>query len=190
MCHLPPHLMLPRKVPSLARQLAVPPAPKGSFLGSPASCTRCPEILKEPCQTVGRSGNFKRFNYPPGLTNGLASLFLNTNTNDGAISSTLHYPHKPQIFCFHLLTYGVALPSGLFIPGASYGCLVGRAIASSLPDLDPRLFALLGAASFLGGTMCMTVFCLCNPSGAYKQPQHAPPFDAPSSNLENRGRCF
>ncbi|KAL4184111.1 hypothetical protein AMTRI_Chr11g158380 [Amborella trichopoda] len=135
-----------------------------------ASCTPCPESLKEPCPTVGRSGNFKSFNCPPGHYNGLASLFL--NTNDDAIrnllSSTLHEYTIPTILTFFvsiytlgLLTYGVALPSGLFIPvilaGASYGRLVGRAIGSSLPDLDPGLFALLGAASFLGGTMRMTV---------------------------------
>lgn len=54
------------------------------------------------------------------------------------------------------------MPSGLFIPvilaGASYGRIVGRLFGSVADaDLDVSLYALLGAASFLGGTMRMTV---------------------------------
>lgn len=64
------------------------------------------------------------------------------------------------IYCLGIITYGIAVPSGLFIPvilaGASYGRLVGT-LLGSLSDLDVGFFALLGAASFLGGTMRMTV---------------------------------
>lgn len=42
------------------------------------------------------------------------------------------------------------------VAGACYGRLVGR-LFSSISQLDTGLFALLGAASFLGGTMRMTV---------------------------------
>lgn len=58
------------------------------------------------------------------------------------------------------MTYGIAVPSGLFIPvilaGATYGRIVGT-LLGPISDLDTGLFALLGAASFLGGTMRMTV---------------------------------
>ncbi|KAG2572325.1 hypothetical protein PVAP13_7KG169400 [Panicum virgatum] len=87
-----------------------------------APCTPCPADAVEQCPTIGRSGNYKNFQCPPGHYNGLASLFF--NTNDDAIRN-------------------------LF---SSVGTLLGP-----ISDLDPGLFALLGAASFLGGTMRMTV---------------------------------
>ena len=64
------------------------------------------------------------------------------------------------IYFLGIITYGIAIPSGLFIPvilaGASYGRLAGS-LLSPFTVLDVGLFALLGAASFLGGTMRMTV---------------------------------
>ncbi|XP_020245643.1 chloride channel protein CLC-c-like [Asparagus officinalis] len=135
-----------------------------------ARCTPCPENLKEQCPTIGRSGNFKNFQCPPGHYNDLASLFL--NTNDDAIRNlfsggTGNEFHISTLFVFFiaiyslgLITYGVAVPSGLFVPvilaGASYGRMVGT-LLGSVANLDAGLFALLGAASFLGGTMRMTV---------------------------------
>lgn len=122
------------------------------------------------CPTVGESGNYKGFQCPAGYYNDLASLFL--NTNDDAIrnlfsTSTKNEFHISSLFiffgavyCLGVITYGIAIPAGLFIPvilaGASYGRLVGRLFAS-ISSLDTGLFALLGAASFLGGTMRMTV---------------------------------
>uniref|UniRef100_A0A0D9W5D3 Chloride channel protein n=2 Tax=Leersia perrieri TaxID=77586 RepID=A0A0D9W5D3_9ORYZ len=135
-----------------------------------APCTPCPVDAPEECPTIGRSGNFKNFQCPPGHYNGLASLFF--NTNDDAIrnlfsSGTEKEFHMSTLFvfftaiyCLGLVTYGIAVPSGLFIPvilaGATYGRIVGT-LLGPISDLDPGLFALLGAASFLGGTMRMTV---------------------------------
>ncbi|KAJ6844711.1 chloride channel protein CLC-c-like [Iris pallida] len=135
-----------------------------------AQCTPCPQGLEEQCPTVGRSGNFKNFQCPPGHYNGLASLFL--NTNDDAIRNLFSGGTEEEfqistlllffvaIYSLGVLTYGVAVPSGLFIPvilaGASCGRIVGR-LLGSVSELDTGLFALLGAASFLGGTMRMTV---------------------------------
>eukprot|EP01018_Ginkgo_biloba_P024751 Gb_03967 [translate_table: standard] len=135
-----------------------------------AKCTPCPEGSDEQCPTIGRSGNFKKFQCPPGHYNDLASLFF--NTNDDAIrnlfsSGTPYEFHRTSILMFFatvyvlaLFTYGIAVPSGLFIPviltGATYGRLVGMLIGS-YTDLDQGIFAVLGAASFLGGSMRMTV---------------------------------
>lgn len=134
------------------------------------SCTPCPADLKEACPTIDRSGNYKNFHCPPGHYNDVASLFLNTNddgirnlfssgTDDEFYISTL-FMFFAAIYCLGIITYGIAIPSGLFIPvilaGASYGRLVGTLIGP-ICDLSPGLFALLGAASFLGGTMRMTV---------------------------------
>lgn len=135
-----------------------------------ARCTPCPIELKDECPTIGRSGNFKVFQCEPGHYNDLASLFL--NTNDDSIRNLFSSGTEKEfhlstlflffaaIYCLGIITYGIAIPSGLFIPvilaGATYGRLVGT-LLGSLSDLDVGLFALLGAASFLGGTMRMTV---------------------------------
>ncbi|XP_039122696.1 chloride channel protein CLC-c-like isoform X1 [Dioscorea cayenensis subsp. rotundata] len=135
-----------------------------------ARCTPCPPGLEDRCPTAGRSGNFKNFQCPPGHYNDLASLFLNTNEdairnlftgntgNEFDISTLVLF--FIAVYCLGLVTYGIAVPSGLFIPvilaGASFGRLLGT-ILSPICSLDPALFALFGAASLLGGTMRMTV---------------------------------
>lgn len=139
-----------------------------------AKCTPCPLGLEEECPTIARSGNHKNFQCPPGHYNDLASLML--NTNDDAIrnlfsSKNVNEFHITTLFTFFtamfflgIVTYGIAIPSGLFIPvilaGASYGRVVGRLVEfllGTISNLDVGLFGLLGAASFLGGTMRMTV---------------------------------
>ncbi|RZR99505.1 hypothetical protein BHM03_00029066 [Ensete ventricosum] len=126
--------------------------------------------MLDQCPTIGRSGNFKNLLCPPNHYNDLASLFLNTNddairnlfsggtNNEFRISTLIIF--FAGVYCLGIVTYGIAVPSGLFIPvilaGASYGRLVGT-LLGPISKLDEGLFALLGAASFLGGTMRMTV---------------------------------
>ena len=135
-----------------------------------ATCIPCPTDVSTSCPNTDVSGNYKSFQCPSGHYNDLASLFL--NTNDDAIrnllsTSTVKEFHISSLFiffsavyCLGIITYGIAIPSGLFIPvilaGACYGRLVGR-LFEPISKLDVGLFALLGAASFLGGTMRMTV---------------------------------
>ncbi|KAJ4715765.1 Chloride channel protein [Melia azedarach] len=135
-----------------------------------ANCIPCPADASVRCPNTDDSGNYKSFQCPAGYYNDLASLFL--NTNDDAIrnllgTSTTREFHISTLFVFFavvyllgIVTYGIAIPSGLFIPvilaGACYGRLVGR-LFEPISKLDTGLFALLGAASFLGGTMRMTV---------------------------------
>ncbi|XWS29964.1 hypothetical protein CRYUN_Cryun24cG0076300 [Craigia yunnanensis] len=135
-----------------------------------AQCIPCPTDASASCPNTDVSGNYISFQCPPGHYNDLASLFL--NTNDDAIrnllsTSTVKEFHISSllvffgaVYCLGIITYGIAIPSGLFIPvilaGACYGRLVGR-LFEPIAKLDVGLFALLGAASFLGGTMRMTV---------------------------------
>ncbi|XP_062091468.1 chloride channel protein CLC-c-like isoform X2 [Humulus lupulus] len=139
------------------------------FLPWSAKCIPCPEDITVSCPTV-TSGNYKAFQCPPGHYNDLASLFL--NTNDDAIRNLFSTGTKKEfqisslfiffvaVYFLGIVTYGIAIPSGLFIPvilaGACYGRLIGR-LFETISHLDTGLFALLGAASFLGGTMRMTV---------------------------------
>lgn len=61
------------------------------------------------------------------------------------------------------LTYGTAVPSGLFIPsllaGSAYGRCVGQALNVACPGCfaRPGLYALVGAAAVLGGMARMTI---------------------------------
>ncbi|CAN6699799.1 unnamed protein product [Malus baccata var. baccata] len=135
-----------------------------------ASCRPCPPHAAEACPTIGRSGNYKKFQCPPGHYNDLASLIF--NTNDDAIrnlfskntDSEFQYSSIIIFFvtCFFLsiFSYGVVVPAGLFVPvivtGASYGRFVGMLVGKH-SNLNHGLYAVLGAASFLGGTMRMTV---------------------------------
>ncbi|XP_062185782.1 putative chloride channel-like protein CLC-g isoform X2 [Phragmites australis] len=135
-----------------------------------ASCKTCPADTEEACPSIGRSGNFKKFQCAMNEYNDLASLFF--NTNDDTIrnlysAGTDDEFHISSILVFFvasyflgIFSYGLALPSGLFVPviltGAAYGRLVGMLIGSQ-STLDHGLFAVLGSAALLGGSMRMTV---------------------------------
>ncbi|KAK6156538.1 hypothetical protein DH2020_010786 [Rehmannia glutinosa] len=135
-----------------------------------ASCRACPSDASEPCPTIGRSGNYKKFQCPPGFYNDLASLFF--NTNDDAIknlfskNSDAEFHHSSMLIffatCFFLsiFSYGIVAPTGIFVPvivtGAAYGRFIGMLVGSN-SNLNHGLFAVLGSASLLGGSMRMTV---------------------------------
>lgn len=106
--------------------------------------------------------------------NDLATLFF--NTQDDAIRALFSARTKSEFtvgsllvfavlfFALAVLSYGLAVPTGLFVPsilcGAAYGRLVGVFVADMHPGshvIDEGTYALLGAASFLGGCMRMTV---------------------------------
>ncbi|KAJ8768058.1 hypothetical protein K2173_020998 [Erythroxylum novogranatense] len=135
-----------------------------------ASCQPCPSDTSEACPTIGRSGNYKKFQCPNNHYNDLASLIF--NTNDDAIRNLFSRDNDFEfqyssvliffVTCFFLsiFSYGIVAPAGLLIPvivtGASYGRFVGMLIGKR-SSLDHGLYAVLGAASFLGGSMRMTV---------------------------------
>ncbi|XVE71516.1 hypothetical protein DITRI_Ditri10aG0157000 [Diplodiscus trichospermus] len=133
-------------------------------------CQPCPSDAPEACPTIGRSGNYKKYQCAPGQYNDLASLIF--NTNDDAIrnlfskNTNSEFQHSTMLIffvtCFFLsiFSYGIVAPAGLFVPvivtGASYGRFVGMLLGSHT-NLNHGLYAVLGAASFLGGSMRMTV---------------------------------
>nr|POE76797.1 chloride channel protein clc-b [Quercus suber] len=134
-------------------------------------CRPCDSSVSETeCPTNGRSGNFKQFNCPDGYYNDLATLLL--TTNDDAVRNIFpaNTPYEYQtsslliffaLYCIlGLFTFGIAVPSGLFLPiilmGSGYGRLLGLAIGS-YSNIDQGLFAVLGAASLMAGSMRMSV---------------------------------
>ncbi|XVF48021.1 hypothetical protein PTKIN_Ptkin03bG0157100 [Pterospermum kingtungense] len=134
------------------------------------SCQPCPLDAPEACPTIGRSGNYKKFQCASGYYNDLASLIF--NTNDDAIRNLFskdtdsEFQHSTMLiffvtcFLLSIVSYGIVAPAGLFVPvivtGASYGRFVGMLLGSHT-NLNHGLYAVLGAASLLGGSMRMTV---------------------------------
>lgn len=59
------------------------------------------------------------------------------------------------------MTYGIAVPSGLFVPviliGSSYGRIFGELMRMADPAVFPGTYALIGATSSLGGVTRMTI---------------------------------
>ncbi|KAJ1375655.1 Chloride channel, voltage gated [Sesbania bispinosa] len=138
-----------------------------------AKCTPCDSLLpesKSACPTNGRSGNFKQFNCPPGYYNDLATLLLTTIDDSVRNIFSTNTPHEYQpsslliffaLYCIlGLFTFGIAVPSGLFLPiilmGSAYGRLLGMFMGPHT-NIDQGLFAVLGAASLMAGSMRMTV---------------------------------
>lgn len=92
--------------------------------------------------------------------------------NSFSILSECHFQWTlPQLLVFFIvygsmtcLTYGIAVPSGLFIPslltGSAYGRFVGEVMVKVFGEdsgIDPRTYSLVGAAAVLGGVVRMTI---------------------------------
>ncbi|KAG6384122.1 hypothetical protein SASPL_156077 [Salvia splendens] len=136
-----------------------------------AQCRPCdPSLLDSSCPSTGREGNFKQFNCPKGHYNDLATLLL--TTNDDAVRNIFSINTASEfnivslviffaLYCvLGLITFGIAVPSGLFLPiilmGSAYGRMLGLAMAP-YTKIDQGLYAVLGAASLMAGSMRMTV---------------------------------
>ncbi|KAJ6806239.1 chloride channel protein CLC-d isoform X3 [Iris pallida] len=141
-------------------------------------CSPCPNSEANPgieCpRPPGIDGNFVNFFCANDREyNDLATIFF--NTQDDAIrnlfsAKTFHEYSAKSLLTFLVMfyslavvTFGTAVPAGQFIPGimigSTYGRLVGMFVVKFYKKLnvDEGTYALLGAASFLGGSMRMTV---------------------------------
>ncbi len=131
--------------------------------------------LNSDCQPLGRDVISK---YPvqlfcdDGQYNAMLGLFF--QTPESSVRAMFHDPNGSfnpitlGVFCitYFILstwTYGLAIPSGLFIPslliGSAWGRLFGIFVNYMLPgmELDVGKYALIGAASMLGGILRMTL---------------------------------
>ncbi|KAI3518243.1 hypothetical protein L1887_06761 [Cichorium endivia] len=129
-----------------------------------------PSLTDYTCPNKSRMRNFKQFNCPKGHYNDLATLLLTTNDdavrNIFSIKTSTQY-HTISLLIFFILycilgliTFGISVPSRLFLPillmGSSYGRMLGIAM-EPYTKLDQGLYAVLGAASLMAGSMRMTV---------------------------------
>ncbi|KAL0367450.1 UNVERIFIED_CONTAM: Chloride channel protein CLC-d [Sesamum radiatum] len=140
-------------------------------------CTPCPDTDAnsgiECPRRPGMYGNYVNFYCGEREYNDLATIFF--NTQDDAIrnlfsAKTIHEFSAQSLLTFLVMfyslavvTFGTAVPAGQFVPGimigSTYGRLVGMFVVSIYRKLniEEGTYALLGAASFLGGSMRMTV---------------------------------
>ncbi|KAI3754874.1 hypothetical protein L1987_54666 [Smallanthus sonchifolius] len=139
-------------------------------------CSACPDsdsTIECPRQpgTYGNYVNF--FCTKDNEYNDLATIFF--NTQDDAIrnlfsAKTIHEYSAQSLLTFLVMfyglavvTFGTAVPAGQFVPGimigSTYGRLVGMFVVRLYrkTNIEEGTYALLGAASFLGGSMRMTV---------------------------------
>ncbi|XP_057310873.1 H(+)/Cl(-) exchange transporter 7-like [Hydractinia symbiolongicarpus] len=127
------------------------------------------------CQPVGsyNSTGTLQFFCPDGKFSAMGTLVF--STPEKSAKSLFHAYHGmysiftliPFFICYFLLatwTYGLYVPSGLFVPvilcGAAMGRLFGELIHMAFPSgtwSGPGIYALIGAASLLGGVMRMTI---------------------------------
>ncbi|KAI3985944.1 hypothetical protein MKX01_039026 [Papaver californicum] len=141
-------------------------------------CSPCPEAEAnsdiECPRPPGMYGNYVNFFCSKDKEyNDLATIFF--NTQDDAIrnlfsAKTFHEYSAQSLLTFLVMfytlavvTFGTAVPAGQFVPGimigSTYGRLVGMFVVNFYKKLniEEGTYALLGAASFLGGSMRMTV---------------------------------
>ncbi|XP_022721869.1 chloride channel protein CLC-d-like isoform X2 [Durio zibethinus] len=116
-------------------------------------CSPCPDSDPDSeieCPRVpGMYGNYVNFYCSKDKEyNDLATIFFNTQV---------------MFYALAVVTFGTAVPAGQFVPGimigSTYGRLVGIFTVNHYKKLniEEGTYALLGAASFLGGSMRMTV---------------------------------
>lgn len=132
------------------------------------SCSRLPSDESEPS---GGEGNSFQFFCPRGYYNDMATIFFTSQEeaikqllhNEGEFSKSTLLLFAFTYFSLACWTFGLAIPSGLFVPslitGGAVGRLVGNLVAGWFPSLsvNPGTFALIGAASVLGGKTRMTI---------------------------------
>lgn len=131
------------------------------------SCSRIPSDQ----EGSGSEGPHLQFFCPKGYYNDMATIFF--TSQEDAIKQLLHNSGEFSkstlaLFAFTYFslacwTFGIAIPSGLFVPslisGGAVGRLLGNLVDGWFPKLqvNPGTFALIGAASVLGGKTRMTI---------------------------------
>ncbi|XP_021791679.1 chloride transport protein 6 isoform X2 [Papio anubis] len=117
------------------------------------------------------NSSIKTFFCPNDTYNDMATLFFNPQESailqlfhqDGTFSPVTLALFFILYFLLACWTYGVSVPSGLFVPsllcGAAFGRLVANVLKSyiGLGHIYSGTFALIGAAAFLGGVVRMTI---------------------------------
>ncbi|KAK0407180.1 hypothetical protein QR680_019056 [Steinernema hermaphroditum] len=133
-------------------------------------------FIIDDCQPLGVNPNLTdvtRLWCPKGKYSAVANLFF-ANPEE-SVKNLFHSPINSfragtlaifavEYYFLTLWTYGLSVPSGVFIPalltGAAWGRLFGITVEYMFPNvtgIDPGKYALAGAAAQLGGVVRMTI---------------------------------
>ncbi|KAL2669635.1 hypothetical protein AAZV13_01G196600 [Glycine max] len=99
---------------------------------------------------------------PPGMYGNYVNFFCSKDKEYNDLA-TIFFNTQVMFYALAVVTFGTAVPAGQFVPGimigSTYGRLVGMFVVKYYRKLniEEGTYALLGAASFLGGSMRMTV---------------------------------
>ncbi|KOM26585.1 hypothetical protein LR48_Vigan303s000700 [Vigna angularis] len=116
-------------------------------------CTPCPE--SDPASGI-------ECPRPPGMYGNYVNFYCSKD-NEYNDLATIFFNTQVMFYALAVVTFGTAVPAGQFVPGimigSTYGRLVGMFVVKYYRKLniEEGTYALLGAASFLGGSMRMTV---------------------------------
>jgi chloride channel 7 len=140
---------------------------------APYFLPRCHIIPQADINTMNQLGInfFSQYQCPPGQYNSMASMVFTTTEISirGFFHNTAIYDWDALlayfviIFFLAVITYGIAVPSGLFVPcilmGCAFGRLLGEGMRYAFPDsgIIPGTYALIGATAVLGGVSRMTI---------------------------------
>nr|KAG5710384.1 hypothetical protein BaRGS_022202 [Batillaria attramentaria] len=135
----------------------------------------CSIVINNDCKPMVESRDEMQVQFfcPDGYYSSSTNLFF--DTPEASVKKLFHQPigsfeastlgiYTLGYFLLACWTYGLSVPSGLFIPslliGAAWGRLFGMGLQYVVPDAkwaDPGKYALIGAASQLGGIVRMTI---------------------------------
>jgi H+/Cl- antiporter ClcA len=127
-----------------------------------------PLITSSDCtveETFQVDSEFIQYTCDKGEYNPLATLLLNPEGNSikALLNKQAIFAYNPLLvhfliwFLLTILTYGTAVPAGLFLPGILIGCGLGRMLTLFISmnmehsTVQPATYAIIGAASVLAG---------------------------------------
>lgn len=126
-----------------------------------------PNILSQNCISQEESNlNTEHIEYlcPEGMYNPMATFLFNSEGTviKNFLSKQAVFSYETLLlffliwFIFTCVTYGTAVPAGLFLPGILIGCALGRVLGLFIEnyivqEIHPSTYAIIGAASVLAG---------------------------------------
>eukprot|EP00656_Telonema_subtile_P057846 TRINITY_DN9615_c0_g1_i3.p1 TRINITY_DN9615_c0_g1~~TRINITY_DN9615_c0_g1_i3.p1 ORF type:complete len:594 (-),score=115.59 TRINITY_DN9615_c0_g1_i3:368-2149(-) len=128
-------------------------------------------LLADDCTAAAANLPFYEFSCPEGQSSPVAALALKGPSHAvwQLFHSTEHFDNSwllalmVVVMFLTILTYGICVPSGLFVPAILIGSFGGRLAGQLLHDgkdtfnLNPGIYALLGGAAMLAGVTRMTI---------------------------------
>ena len=126
-----------------------------------------PNILSKSCMSQDESSvdaEHIRYMCPEGMYNPMATFLFNPEGTviKNFLSKKAVFSYETLLlffliwFTFTCITYGTAVPAGLFLPGILIGCSLGRVLGLFIEnyivqEIHPSTYAIIGAASTLAG---------------------------------------